>query len=59
MNAGELAVAKGIKGVRREERDDGGEKRGVAGRTEAGKRDAGEEEIPSFAVTYIKLHIFN
>jgi hypothetical protein len=40
VNAGEFTAAKGMKGVRRDERDGGGEKR--AGRREAGKRDAGE-----------------
>jgi hypothetical protein len=40
----EFTAAKGMKGVRRDERDGGREKR--AGRREAGKRDAGEG-IPS------------
>jgi hypothetical protein len=54
VNAGEYTAAKGMRGVRREERDGGGEKR--AGRREAGKRDAGEGTV--FCFTYIKLHIF-
>lgn len=40
MLADELTAAKGMKGVRRDERGGGREKR--AGRREAGKRDAGE-----------------
>ena len=45
MNAGESTAAKGMKGVRRDKRDDdGGEKRGRG--TEAGKRDAGEGILP-------------
>jgi hypothetical protein len=40
VNAGEFTAAKGMKGVRRDERDGGREKR--AGRREAGERGAGE-----------------
>lgn len=55
MNAEEFTGAKGMEGLRRDERGGGGEKR--AGRREAGKTDAGEGIV--FCFTYIKLHIFN